>query len=152
MCALAFSELAVAVSPPTVPSGEAPSPSVSREATWPPPVPTSSARTVWPLGAVHVVVSLVSSAQYDSTQLPDTVDSTVGVVWSARFSVSPAQVDITLTGTLLAVEKAKSALQPVVKVSGNDTKPRDGDVVVEGLPPGIGVKISPERVKLTVGK
>lgn len=70
----------------------------------------------------------------------------------ARFSVSPAQVDITLTGTLLAVEKAKAALRPVVKVSGNDTKPRDADVVVEGLPPGIGVKISPERVKLSLGK
>jgi YbbR domain-containing protein len=70
----------------------------------------------------------------------------------AKWTVAPAQVDIALTGTLLAVEKAKAALQPVVKVSGNDTKPRDADVVVEGLPPGIGVKISPERVKLSVGK
>jgi len=66
----------------------------------------------------------------------------------ARWTVTPAQVEVTLTGTLLAVEKAKAALQPVVKVSGNDTRNRDADVVVEGLPPGIGVKISPERVRI----
>lgn len=70
----------------------------------------------------------------------------------ARWTVSPAQVDVALTGTLLAVEKARAALHPVVKVSGNDTKARAADVVVEGVPPGIGVKISPERVKLSVGK
>jgi YbbR domain-containing protein len=70
----------------------------------------------------------------------------------SRWTVTPGQVEVTLTGTLLAVEKAKAALQPVVKVSGNDTKARDVDVTVEGLPPGIGVKISPERVRVGLGK
>jgi YbbR domain-containing protein len=67
----------------------------------------------------------------------------------ARWQVSPAQVDITLTGTLLAVEKAKVALAPVVKPSANDTRPREVAVSIEGLPPGVGVKISPERVKIS---
>jgi YbbR domain-containing protein len=67
----------------------------------------------------------------------------------ARWQVSPAQVDITLTGTLLAVEKAKAALAPVVRPSANDTRPREVAVSIEGLPPGIGVKISPERVKIS---
>jgi len=66
-----------------------------------------------------------------------------------RWQVSPAQVDVVLTGTLLAVEKAKAALTPVVKPSAGDTRPREVAVSVEGLPPGIGVKISPERVKIS---
>jgi YbbR domain-containing protein len=71
---------------------------------------------------------------------------------TSHWTVTPAQVDVTLTGTMLSVEKARAALQPVVKVSGNDTKARDVDVTVEGLPPGIGVKISPERVRVGLGK
>jgi YbbR domain-containing protein len=67
----------------------------------------------------------------------------------ARWQVSPAQVEITLTGTLLAVEKARASLSPVVKPSAADTRPREVTVSVEGLPPGIGVRISPERVKLS---
>ena len=69
-----------------------------------------------------------------------------------KWTVTPGSVDITLIGTLLAVEKARAGLHPIVKVSGNDTKARDADVAVEGLPPGIGVKISPERVRVTPTK
>jgi YbbR domain-containing protein len=67
----------------------------------------------------------------------------------ARWQVIPAQVDITLTGTLLSVEKARAAIVPVAKLtSGGDGKPRQVEVSIEGLPPGIGVKTSPERVKV----
>lgn len=66
-----------------------------------------------------------------------------------RWSVTPAQVEVTLTGALLAVEKAKAALAPVVKLSANDTRSREIAVTLEGLPPGIGVRISPERVQIS---
>ena len=65
---------------------------------------------------------------------------------AARWHLDPAQVDVTLTGALLTVERAKLALY--VKVSGDETKPRDADVAVEGVPAGIGVKVSPQRVHL----
>lgn len=64
-----------------------------------------------------------------------------------KWSVTPAQVNVTLTGSLLAVEKAKDAIAPYVKLVAN----ADGkslEVVIEGLPPGIGATISPERVKV----
>jgi YbbR domain-containing protein len=75
----------------------------------------------------------------------------------AKWSVSPATVDITLTGTLLGVEKARDTLAAVVKLGKEDTTavahqglgPREAEVILDGLPPGIGAKISPERVKLT---
>ena len=65
----------------------------------------------------------------------------------SRWQVSPAQVDVTLTGALLAVEKARNTLAPVVRLT-LDPKPREAEVTIEGLPPGIGVKVSPEHVKL----
>ncbi|HTR53863.1 MAG TPA: CdaR family protein [Kofleriaceae bacterium] len=66
----------------------------------------------------------------------------------AKWQVEPAQIDVTLTGALLAVEKAKARIVPIVKV-GPDGKPHDVDVALEGVPPGIGVKVSPERVRAT---
>ena len=66
---------------------------------------------------------------------------------AARWRLTPPQVDVTLTGALLAVEKARSSLVPVVRIAP-DGKAREAEVTIEGLPPGIGVKISPERVKL----
>jgi YbbR domain-containing protein len=65
----------------------------------------------------------------------------------SRWRVTPPQVDVTLTGALLAVEKARSSMMPVVKL-GPDARSREVEVTIEGLPPGIGVKISPEHVKL----
>ena len=65
----------------------------------------------------------------------------------SRWKVTPPQVDVTLTGALLAVEKARVSLVPVVKLAP-DSKAREAEVTVDGLPPGIGVKISPEHVKL----
>ncbi len=66
---------------------------------------------------------------------------------TSRWQVSPPQVDVTLTGALLAVEKARGSLVPVVKLTG-DTRSREAEVTIDGLPPGIGVKVSPEHVKL----
>lgn len=66
---------------------------------------------------------------------------------TSRWKVTPPQVDVTLTGALLGVEKARSSLLPVVKLP-TDPKQREVEVTVDGLPPGIGVKISPEHVKL----
>ncbi len=65
-----------------------------------------------------------------------------------RWAVTPAQVEVTLTGTVLAIEKAKAALSPIVKLSAGDTRSREVPVSIDGLPPGVGVRISPERVKV----
>ncbi|HEY0475920.1 MAG TPA: CdaR family protein [Kofleriaceae bacterium] len=65
----------------------------------------------------------------------------------SRWTVTPAQVDVTLTGALLGVEKARSSLVPLVKMPP-DLKPREVEITIEGLPPGIGVKVSPEHAKL----
>jgi YbbR domain-containing protein len=65
----------------------------------------------------------------------------------SRWKITPPQVDVTLTGTLLAVEKARSSLVPIVKLTP-DPRSREVEVTIDGLPPGIGVKISPEHVKL----
>jgi len=71
----------------------------------------------------------------------------------AKWTVTPPTVDVTLTGSLLAIEKAKAAIAPYVKLApGADGKPHDVDVMLEGLPPGIGATISPERVKVAPGK
>jgi YbbR domain-containing protein len=67
----------------------------------------------------------------------------------AKWAVVPGTVEVTLTGALLAVEKAKTTLAPVVKLSTTDSKAREAEVTVEGVPPGIGIKVSPERVKVS---
>lgn len=66
---------------------------------------------------------------------------------TSRWKVTPPQVDVMLTGALLPVEKARSSLVPIVKLAP-DLKPREVEVTIDGLPPGIGVKIFPEHVKL----
>jgi YbbR domain-containing protein len=74
---------------------------------------------------------------------------------AAKWALSPSQVNVTLTGSLLAVEKAKSVIAAYVKLAGpsmQDGKSHDADVQLDGLPPGIGATISPERVKLAPAK
>jgi YbbR domain-containing protein len=66
----------------------------------------------------------------------------------AKWTVTPANLEVTLTGALLAVEKAKDNLVAYVKVTPADVRPREAEVVVEGIPPGVGKRISPERVKV----
>jgi YbbR domain-containing protein len=104
---------------------------------------------VEPAGSGDVVVQVSIEEELVTRKLPGQIVRVTGEgIDPARWQVSPSQVDITLTGTLLAVEKAKAALAPVVRPSAGDTRPREVAVSVEGLPPGVGVKISPERVKI----
>jgi YbbR domain-containing protein len=66
-----------------------------------------------------------------------------------RWAVTPDKVEVTLTGTLLLVEKAEQEMALVVKLTAKDDKARDQvPIIAEGVPPGVGVKISPERVKV----
>lgn len=63
---------------------------------------------------------------------------------AARWKVHPPQVEVTFTGALLAIEKAKDVVAKV-KLAATEA----GQVVLEGVPPGVGVRISPERVRVT---
>ncbi|MGE0398699.1 MAG: YbbR-like domain-containing protein [Kofleriaceae bacterium] len=67
---------------------------------------------------------------------------------ASKWRVTPAQVEVMLTGPLLTVEKAKETLSLSIKVLPTDKTARAADVVVDGVPSGIGVRVSPERVKL----
>jgi len=65
----------------------------------------------------------------------------------ARWMLSPSQVEITLTGSLLAVDAVKERLQmgtlkAVVKVPATGKV----EVKINGLPAGVGVKLSPEII------
>jgi hypothetical protein len=50
---------------------------------------------------------------------------------------------------LLAVEKAKQSMKVSVKVLPAEKAAREAEVVVEGLPPGVGYRRFPERVKVS---
>jgi YbbR domain-containing protein len=67
----------------------------------------------------------------------------------ARWKVTPSHVEVTLTGALLAVEKSRDLLSPVVRLATSDRGAREAMVTLDGLPPGVGVRISPERVRIT---
>ncbi len=99
------------------------------------------------VGTPQVVLHVTIDEELVTRKLPGIVVAVRGDgIDPSKWAVTPGQVEVTLTGALLAVEKAKATLAPVVKVSPNDAKPRDVDVTLEGVPPGIGVKLSPERV------
>jgi len=97
---------------------------------------------------LRVSVQVRIDEELVTRKLPGLTVALTGDGDPARWKVAPAQVDVTLTGALLAVEKARSALRPVVRLPA-DSKPREVEITIEGLPPGIGVKISPEHAKLT---
>jgi YbbR domain-containing protein len=108
---------------------------------------------VEPAATGKVLVQVAIDEELVTRKVPGLVVRVMGEgIDPARWQVSPAQVEITLTGTLLAVEKAKAALTPVVRLSASDTRAREAAVSVEGVPPGIGVRISPERVKVSPAK
>jgi YbbR domain-containing protein len=65
---------------------------------------------------------------------------------ASKWQITPAQVDVTLIGAVLAIEKAK--VVPVVKVAPGALKSREAEVTIEGVPPGLGIRLSPERVHL----
>ena len=69
---------------------------------------------------------------------------------AGRFAAKPAQVEVTLTGALLAVERAIAAgvtaqarLTPAIATAGAEV-----EVTVETPVPGVGVTFSPARVRL----
>ena len=105
-------------------------------------------------GSPGVVVHVTVDEELVTRKLPGLTVSVKGDgIDPAKWQATPAQVDITLTGTLLAVEKAKAAIVPVAKITGGgDGKLREVDLSIEGLPPGIGVKVSPERVEVRPAK
>jgi YbbR domain-containing protein len=100
-------------------------------------------------GSPQIVLHVAVDEELVTRKLPGLA---VGVrgdgVDPTKWQVKPSQVEVTLTGALLAVEKARAALTPVIKLTANDSKPREIEVSIEGVPPGIGVRISPERVKV----
>lgn len=64
-----------------------------------------------------------------------------------RYSTRPAQVEVTLTGALLAVERAiEAGVNPQARL----TPGQQGEltVTVDTAVPGVGIKINPPRVKL----
>jgi YbbR-like protein len=66
----------------------------------------------------------------------------------ARLSIKPAQVDVTLTGALLAVEHAiTSGITPQLRVAPGQLG--EQPVSVETSVPGVGITITPPRVRLT---
>ena len=99
-------------------------------------------------GSPGVVVHVAVDEELVTRKLPALPVSIRGDgVDPARWQITPPQVDVTMTGTLLAVEKAKASIAPIVRITA-DGRSREVDLVIEGLPPGIGVKVSPERVKV----
>lgn len=95
--------------------------------------------------AVHVRID----EELVTRKTPDLAVSVRGDgVDPARWKITPGQVDVTLTGALLAVEKARTTITPIVKLTNVDKGTREATVLLEGLPPGVGVRISPERVQV----
>ena len=71
----------------------------------------------------------------------------------ARVKLSLAKVDITLTGPLLDIEQSQLALKAHVKVSAADLgKTRTAAIELEGVAPGVGVRLSADGVKVSVRK
>lgn len=102
------------------------------------------------VGADSISVRIEIDEELVTRKVPGVAVSVKGDgVDPAKWTIIPSQVHVTLTGALLAVEKTKNAMTPVVKVTAADKAAREGEVTIEGLPPGIGVRISPERVKIT---
>ena len=99
------------------------------------------------VGNPHVSVQIHLDEELVTRKLPGVTVVLKSDADAARWKITPPQVDVTLTGALLAVEKARSSLVPIVKLTP-DIRTREVEVTIEGLPPGIGVKISPEHVKL----
>jgi len=100
-------------------------------------------------GTSQVLVQITIDEELVTRKIPAQVVAVRGDgIDPAKWSVEPGQVDVTLTGALLAIEKARPTLVPYVKLAPGDSKPHDADVVIEGVPPGVGVKVSPERVKV----
>jgi YbbR domain-containing protein len=103
------------------------------------------------IGNPRISVQIRLDEELVTRKLPGLIVAIRGDGDPARWTVTPAQVDVTLTGALLAVEQARTTLIPVVKL-GPDAKSREVEITVEGVPAGIGVKVSPEHARLVPAK
>jgi YbbR domain-containing protein len=71
---------------------------------------------------------------------------------AAKWTTEPGQVELTLTGALLAIDRVKDRLAPYVKLTPADVRAGAAEVIVEGIPPGVGKRVAPERVKVLAAK
>jgi YbbR domain-containing protein len=99
------------------------------------------------VGSPQIAVQLHVDEELVTRKLPGVTVVVRSDGDSSRWKVTPPQVDVTLTGSLLEVEKARGSLVPIVKLPV-DAKSREVEVTIDGVPPGIGVKLSPEHVKI----
>jgi YbbR domain-containing protein len=67
---------------------------------------------------------------------------------ASKWAVEPAQVEVTLTGALLAIDRVKDKLAPYVKLTLSEARAGAAEVAIDGVPPGVGQRVSPERVKV----
>jgi YbbR domain-containing protein len=70
----------------------------------------------------------------------------------AKWTTEPGQVELTLTGALIAIDRVKDRLAPYVKLTPADLRAGAAEVVIEGIPPGVGKRVAPERVKVRAAK
>jgi YbbR domain-containing protein len=100
----------------------------------------------------HVTVSVRIDEELVTRRLPGLPIAIRGDgVDPARWTLEPAQVEVTLTGARLAIEDAKDKLVPYVKLAPAGVRElgaREVEVAIDGIPPGVGRRISPERVKV----
>jgi YbbR domain-containing protein len=111
-------------------------------------VPLMLPEHVDPEGSATVSVQFDVVKDLETREIPNLVVELRGDgVDPAKWKLVPNEVEVTLTGETLAIERAKPV--PVVKIVASDSKERDVSITLEGLPPGVGFKVSPERVHVS---
>lgn len=101
------------------------------------------------VAAEHVSIEVKIDQELVAKKLVDVPVNLAGEgIDPSKWTITPGQVEVLLTGPLLAVEKAKQTLALSIKVATTDKIARDAVIVIDGVPSGIGVRVSPERVKL----
>lgn len=104
---------------------------------------------------LRVAVNLQIEEELVTRKLPSVPVTVADGADPKRWTITPAQVEVTLTGFLIQVDQVtelveQKKLLPVVKVPP-DAKGR-ADVKLGGLPAGVGVKLSPESVEVKPAK
>jgi len=62
----------------------------------------------------------------------------------AKWTIQPPRIEVTLTGARLVIEKAKPTAY--IEITPGDTRAREAEVNIEGLPPNVDPHVSPESV------
>jgi YbbR domain-containing protein len=100
------------------------------------------------VGSPRVTVHVVIDEALVTWRNPDAEVAIRGDAEHAKWTIEPSHVEVALTGPLLLIEKARASLVPIVHISPNESRGREAEVSLEGVPAGIGARISPERVKV----